>query len=709
MPPLYRLLFTLILSLLPLLSIGAARGELPHHQMQITLQPDTGTLTASDRLTLPHPVNQLDFTLHQGLTPRVEESRFTLTATRRQTSGQVPLQRYRITSVTPFSQVTLHYQGDIRHALGSIDDDYSSSRQSTPGLISAEGVFLSSGSFWYPLMDQGMVTFDMTIELPPGWSSVSQGDAHPEGDGWSITQPQDEIYLIAAPYHRYQRQGAIAEAQVYLRQDDPALAGRYLDATEHYLELYHGLLGPYPYSKFALVENFWESGYGMPSFTLLGPQVIRLPFILHSSYPHEILHNWWGNGVYVDYSSGNWSEGLTSYLADHLIKEQRGEGATYRRGTLQRYSDYVDQQEEIPLTAFRSRHGQSSQAVGYGKTLMLFHMLRSELGDRQFIEGLRRFYHQQLFHTAGFSQLKQAFEAVSGKPLGPFFQQWTERTGAPSLTLKSPRVSRQDGHYRLTARLLQSQASPPFSLQLPLFIETEGASELKQLLLRMDDRELMIDIELEYAPVRLAIDPRFDLFRRLDPSEIPSSLGQLFGADRLTIILPVKVADQIKSAYQQLASAWRQRGGDIEIVWDSELKQLPADRSLWLFGSENRFAGEFSHLPDELVIDPAANSYALTRRHPKSPSLTIGLLSAASLDALPGLARKLPHYGKYSYTLFDGSNPDIRLKGEWPLSTSALTVDLQPASQPAIRLPRHRPLSEIGQTHPAGAPTSAPH
>jgi hypothetical protein len=56
----------------------------------------------------------------------------------------------------------------------------------------------------------------------------------------------------------------------------------------------------------------------MPSFTLLGSRVIRLPFILYSSYPHEILHNWWGNSVYVDYARGNWSEGLTSYLAESI-------------------------------------------------------------------------------------------------------------------------------------------------------------------------------------------------------------------------------------------------------------------------------------------------------------------------------------------------------------------------------------------------------
>ncbi len=158
--------------------------------------------------------------------------------------------------------------------------------------------------------------------------------------------------------------------------------------------MYSGLIGPYPYEKFALVENFWETGFGMPSFTLLGPTVIRLPFIINTSYPHEILHNWWGNSVFPDYEQGNWSEGLTAYLADHLMKEQQGSGAEYRMDTLQKYADYVLGSRDFPLTRFRSRHSSSTEAIGYGKSLMFFHMLRLELGDDTFRKGIREFYKQ---------------------------------------------------------------------------------------------------------------------------------------------------------------------------------------------------------------------------------------------------------------------------------------------------------------------------
>ena len=115
--------------------------------------------------------------------------------------------------------------------------------------------------------------------------------------------------------------------------------------------------------------------------------VIRFPFILTSSYPHEILHNWWGNSVFVDYPTGNWCEGLTAYMADHLMKEQAGQAAEYRRDTLKKYRDFVRDGRDFPLTEFRSRHSAATEAVGYGKTLMGFHMLRRQLGDEAFTGG----------------------------------------------------------------------------------------------------------------------------------------------------------------------------------------------------------------------------------------------------------------------------------------------------------------------------------
>ena len=123
----------------------------------------------------------------------------------------------------------------------------------------------------------------------------------------------------------------------------------------------------------------------------MGSRVIRFPFILHTSYPHEILHNWWGNGVYVNRQGGNWSEGLTAYLSDHLFPDLNGKGDRYRFQELMKYASYVNAKNDFSLSQFKGRTNMASQAIGYGKLVMVLNMLRLELGDKVFLKPCANF------------------------------------------------------------------------------------------------------------------------------------------------------------------------------------------------------------------------------------------------------------------------------------------------------------------------------
>ncbi|MEW7979902.1 MAG: M1 family metallopeptidase [gamma proteobacterium symbiont of Phacoides pectinatus] len=691
----------LLLSLLLLCTRLATATPVMHHQLDVRINPTRGEIEVDDRITLPVPARTVEFLLHAEMEIITPPNVGTLT-TLGEIDGGVPIRRYRLAATRPFDHIAIAYRGTIHQPLRQLSEGYGGGRQVTAGQIGPEGVFLSLSSYWYPAIGELPVTFAMEVRLPPGWHAISQGEEDTDGR-WSETNPQDDIYLIAGPYHRYTRQGAIAEAQVYLRQPAPTQAEPYLDATHEYLDLYTRLIGPYPYAKFALVENFWESGYGMPSFTLLGPRVIRLPFIIHTSYPHEILHNWWGNGVYIDYRNGNWGEGLTAYLADHLLKERAGAGHHYRRDALRGYADYVSSAEDFPIRRFRGNHGQISQAVGYGKTLMFFHMLRQRLGDRVFVEGLRRFYRDNRFQMAGFEQLRTAFEAAGATPLGAMFDQWIERTGAPALAVDQLTVKALDERFQIHGRLRQTQAEAPYQLYVPVYIETEGDETARRHIVVTTGRDTPFELTLPNRPVRISIDPLFDLFRQLDPSEQPSRLGQLFGADRLRIILPADAPGNIRRAYRRLAEGWAARHEGITIAMDIELEAIPADQAVWIFGAENRFAGLFApHLErDGFNID--ATNYtladfagAVTLKHPDDQRLAIGLLTLRDSDHLAGLAKKLPHYSKYSYVLFDARSLVNAAKGQWLESTSKLNIILSNNKELGeIKLEPRKPLTAL--------------
>lgn len=559
----------------------------------------------------------------------------------------------------------------------------------------ADGVFLDPGAAWYPLLggSDGGLGFTMTVTVPEQWSAISQGRLESEVVAagrkrvvWQESQPQQGIFLIAGRYVSYGEMTRGYQSQVFLRQPDDKLANDYLGLTHQYITLYEKLIGGYPYSKFALVESFWESGFGMPSFTFIGPAVMRLPFIRTSSYPHEILHNWWGNSVYVDYNSGNWSEGLTSYLADYLFDEQRGNGASHRREVLQKYTDFIRGDNDFSLAQFTTSVETPGQAVGYGKSMMLFHMLRLKLGDEKFTEALRRFYQEYRFKTASYVDIERIFSQLHGQSLAPFFQQWVRRAGAPALALAEPQRQQVDGGWRVEGVLRQMQSGSPYLLDVPVAITLEGEMLVRQFTVAMTGKEQPFAFDLPARPLRMDVDPEFDLFRRLSIEETPPALSQSFGAERMLLVLPERASTELKESWRKLAREW-----GMEIKSDSELKKLPDDRAVWLLGWDNSLLDQIrpSFAAYGAAVSPmrvtlegkeyqaGRDSVVLAAHNPARPEQAVVWFATTAADAVSRYGQRLPHYRKFSYLAFDRQHNNV-LKGQWPLLASPLSVVLEP-------------------------------
>jgi len=676
-------------------------AESLHHELHVTLQPEAHRLVAQDTITLPRGLahgKTFRFSLHTGLAPRVLNDKATLEPMAPKVGAAATVYTEYLLTLAPGAwDIKLEYGGEIFHALSDESAELARGMRESAGMIATEGVFLNGASAWYPRFEENeLISFAVEVRLPKAWDVVSQGartrhdiDGEVRVVRWEESHLQDEIYLIAAPFTETTQTIDGVQAMVFLRTPDEALAHTYLDATVRYTNMYSQLLGPYPYAKFALVENFWETGFGMPSFTLLGSKVLRLPFIVNSSYPHEILHNWWGNGVYVDYARGNWSEGLTSYLADHLLQEQRGEGANYRRAALQKYTDFVSSARDFPLTEFRSRHSSTTEAVGYGKTLLLFHMLRRELGDDMFVQALREFYRRFQFKSASFDDVKTVFADVAQKNLDASFDAWVKRPGAPQLRLHDVHAKPDGDGFMLSAIVEQTQPGAPFPLNLPLAVHLQGVETAYQSTARMDDKKLELNLRVPARPLRFDVDPEFDIFRRLDQAEIPPALSQVFGAEKILLLLPAEAPAPLRKAYEQLAQAWRAAEPDkIEIKSDSALKALPKNRAVWLLGWENRWLAKlqpalqgyaFKIDNDSASIDAqryarAEQALVISARSPVNPAVSLAWLASNNPQTIAALARKLPHYARYSFLAFQNSDASNTLKGQWPVVGSPLSA-----------------------------------
>ncbi len=588
--------------------------------------------------------------------------------------------------------LVISFSGVLYDSLLPPDRNYSKGFATTTGLIDERGAYLSSESLWYPFQFDRSFTFRLTVDLPPDWMSVSQGALRQEYldtirgekrlvDVWVEQNPTPEFYLVAGRYYRHQETHNGTRIMTYTYETSDSLSQVYLDATRRYIAMYEDLIGKYPHPKFAMVENFWQTGYGMPSFTLLGDRVIRLPFIVHTSYGHEILHNWWGNCVFVDYDTGNWCEGLTTYGADYLYKERRGEDEArdYRHQTLIAFNNYVTGEKDFPLSEFHERHDSASQSVGYGKSLFVFHMLRLSLGDDVFWTALRNFYETHRYQVASWRDLERAFSEASGQDLSWYFAQWVNGTGLPDVALESAWTERAAPGNAVMFTLRQPE--PPFTLDVPVVVATE-TGEIRERV-RLSGTEKTFSVKCDSRPVSLEIDPRFDMFRKLNREEIPVTIGGAFANDRGTIIIGNREDPAVRMAFSAVSHALGVEG---DVINESQTGAPELEGAhLWFLGRGDALSEILLEAGVRLAGDTVAvagseygiggRTFICTLRNPRDENSVVTVILSADTESMPGILSKLPHYGRNSYLVFEGGRAVAQ--GVWESEGSPLRADFR--------------------------------
>ncbi len=673
--------------------LHASRSGLAH-DLSVVLTPSLHTISVDDAVAVDRPTTHFDFVLNAGLTLTSASG----TLRRLGVSEDGLLAHYRVTLPTPGQTLKLHYHGipvfSATPRLGEMPQ----------GLISEQGVYLDGASAWYPRFAQAVDAMRLKVQVPEDWQTISIGGRSQEAGSvvWTTRQPHAELYLIAGPFKRYTKPYGDDRItlSVWLLREDAALAARYLGLMGDYLAHYERLIGSYPYAKFAVVENRWQTGFGMPSFTLLGSRVLRLPFIPYTSLPHEILHNWWGNGVWVDYTAGNWSEGLTAYLADHWMQARQGKGDQYRLKALQRYSNFAAQGQDMPLSDFVSRHNDATQSIGYSKSLMLFHMLRQYLGDPAFAAGLRRLWQTHCFERIGFAETLRTIGA-SAPELVQRLLAWLKREGAPRLSLVDSRLRPLDDGWSLHLSLRQTQPEL-FDFDLPILITLQGEDQARREVARISARDTALQYRFEQRPLRIDIDPEYDVLRYLDPTEQPPALNRLFGGRQTWLVIPTAATPEMRAAWNRLAIAWQHRYPGLRPIEDSLARQIPAGADRILLGWENSlldksrvlFRRDDQTLSDHSarILDQhyAADQASVVLVSNDAQGTTTGFIGAVAPSAIPVLARKLTHYGSYGRLLFDQDGNNL-LRDSLTSDHSRLSRQLS-GQRTALQPPERRPL-----------------
>jgi aminopeptidase N len=630
-----RLCTMILCSLAMTLTVVAAAGamtttpadkSIPRIELAVSFDQDLGLLRGTAKLTLPAG-NELtlllgDLRITAALLSYPNRENLPLTIG---SAGLLPLP-----AAAHEQRVLLSYEKQV-------GDTFANS-------ITEEAIVLTSA--WHPVPDRPVI-FSLTARLPPPFLAISESDwlPDPDRDGWtafSFSQPVRSLHLAAAPYSkqgRTVRDGLSVYTFFLPGQQD--LAADYLEAAADYLNRYERTIGPYPYAHYVIAENSKPTGLGLPTFTLLGSQVIRLPFIRQTSLGHEILHSWFGNSIEVAPGSGNWAEGLTTYLADLAYRSEAGEGPAARQEALLSYLSYVTPATP-PLRSFiGSGHdrldNRDRRAVGYSRAALLFHELAGRLGAAAFSRVIRRFSTDFRGRAASWVDLEELFSAEAGQSLERFFQERLDHNELPTLAVEDVRTISRADRTVLSFTIVQQQEQP-YELLLPITVTSVGAPITRLRLI--SEQRTPIELDLDAQPLELIIDQDYDLARTLSGPERRPVWSQIMGSDHVLVVLADTGERQRYEPFLRLA---KHRSWPVADPGDLDTDAL-ADQDLIFLGTSGPASRSLFGTP-QLPSD----GFALEMRfHPLRPERVVALVSSDSAEQTAAVVNRLSHYGRAS-------------------------------------------------------------
>ncbi len=483
---------------------------------------------------------------------------------------------------------------------------------------------------WYPKIDM-ICEYETSIKNSEYTiiSEATKTTKTKESTTLSFSHPLRSLHLIASKNYV---QNSVEtkdgmKLNTYFYEKEKNLSDTYLKKTQEYFSMYKGIFGFIPFKEFSVVETPFPAGYSMPTYTLIGEQIISKDFVLESSLGHEIAHQWFG-GYTFSPSQGNWVEGMTTFYADYLYAKQKHQEVEYRKNMLIKYDSFVNTNNEIRLIEFEYKQRESKNAIGYGKAAFFFYMLEQRIGKKAFAKGIQLLFQKYPYKTASYKNLREIFEEASGMKLLEFFKTWVYKKGALEISLSNTSLNFVQNRY-----ILEFDATNNINYaKVPLSICSDDECVYTQIDLSKTKQHFELDIE----PTKLVIDESYEIFRKLTNDEIPPVISKIIEGNVLVVL---------DRASEHKFAKFKQIFKNFTYADKVTYKQLK-ENNIFILGADNALLKQIT-IPFTMEGDAKIEMF----KNPLNENNVVAVFDMKKLSR--SIFYKLRHLGKYSTVVFE--------------------------------------------------------
>lgn len=274
------------------------------------------------------------------------------------------------------------------------------------------------------------------------------------------------------------------------------------------MEYYIRHIGPYGYKKLANVQSKTRFG-GLENANTIFYSENSVSGTRKSEglIAHEIAHQWFGN-MATEKSFGHlWlSEGFATYFTILYFENRYGKDTAIKmlKDDRSQTIAFSKESNKAIVDTEETDYMKLLNANSYQKGGFVLHMLRSELGDSIFWRSIRKYYATYAGSIADTRDLQKVFEAVSGKDLKQFFDQWLYTTGQPDLDI----TWKYDADRSLVIEVKQLQKN---IFKFPLTFKINSSPGSKKEKVFVDKAIATFTIKQEQKPLSIIVDPDTEL------------------------------------------------------------------------------------------------------------------------------------------------------------------------------------------------------
>jgi aminopeptidase N len=561
--------------------------------------------------------------------------------------------------VAPGKTVTLtfNYTGPLSN------EDDSPTRGVRFASVEKTGAYLLLPARWFPLTNYptNRYTGTFKITVPDNFAVVGTGKADPPNlmPGIGKGAPGQASYLFhcphAAPVGTFvagtlQLSPVQAEGfnvSVFTPPAQANTANSYATSLAHIYSYFSEAFGPLemkeddPPLTIAQLPDGTVTGFAAPGLMLISAHQwgTKANDRLLSQLAAE---QWWGDRVMPASASDVWlTDGLSRYAEAMFAEQADGAAGLHKAledfavGALM-YEDTAPISQAARLQTFSNEY----RSIVADKGALVFHMLRTELGDDAFTALLRDFYKKYDGKNANLNDFEKIAmtkipQPVKGQPpvnLVSFFSQWLNSTGVPEFKLEYI-VYRTKKGFKVVGKIHQDLDT--FRMPIEIRIDTEGNPETKKILVTGTTQPFEVDTFGRPKPNGIIIDPNNNLLKSsarlrvramIARGESLAEAGKYYEAiQEYQKALDTQPNNSLahfrmgeamfyQKNYQAGANAFRAAlGGDLDPKWTEVWSHIYIGKIYDILGQRERAVNEYSlaqHLGDDTAgAQQEANRY----------------------------------------------------------------------------------------------------